>query len=142
MIAEFDEDGVRFRYPADWTVERQEDESSWTVVLQSPDTAFWMLTLDAGLPTLEHVTETALAALRDDYPDLEADECIDSMAGQPALGHDIRFFSFDLTNTCRTRSFYSGRGTVFVLYQFNDLELEKHGPILQAISASLAVDDD
>jgi hypothetical protein len=67
---------------------------------------------------------------------------VDVVAGQPACGHDIRFFSFDLTNTCWTRSFYCGAGTVLLLWQANDLELERIEPVLKAIIASLKVADD
>ena len=77
-----------------------------------------------------------------DYPDLEADSCVDSLAGRPAVGYDIRFFSFDLTNTCWIRSFYSSRGTMVVMCQVNDLELETNEPVLRAICASLEVDDE
>ena len=78
------------------------------------------------------VVEAALDALREEYEDLEADDCVEAVAGQPAVGHDVRFFSLDLTNTCWTRSFYSSRGTVLVLCQANDLELDKHEPVLRA----------
>jgi hypothetical protein len=63
------------------------------------------------------------------------------MAGQPAIGHDIRFTSLDLTNTCWTRSFYAGAGTVLVMCQLNDLDLEAYEQVLRAICASLQVDD-
>src|SRR5262249_13104709 len=109
---------------------------------QSPGTAFLTITLDEEMPSADHMAQTALAALRDVYPELEADDCIDSLAGQPAVGHDIRFFSLDLTNTCWTRSFYCPRGTVLVLCQMNDLELETSEPVLRAICASLEVDDE
>ena len=142
MVEQFENDGIRFRYPESWQLERQETEDGWTVSLQSPDTAFLMLSLNADMPSVEQMSETALAALRAEYPDLEAEDCVDSLAGQPAVGHDIRFISLDLTNTCWTRSFYSARGTVLVLCQINDLEQEKNEPILRAICASLEVDDD
>jgi hypothetical protein len=142
MAAQFDEGGVRFRYPENWRLEREDSDEGWTVSLQSPDTAFLLISLHEDMPSTEDVAETALAALREDYPDLEADESVDTLAGQPAVGHDVRFISLDLTNTCRLRSFYSGRGTVLVLWQANDLELEKNEPILQAICASLEVDDE
>ena len=59
-----------------------------------------------------------------------------------AVGHDIQFFSLDLTNTCWTRSFYSARGTVLVMCQTSDLELEKNEPVLRAICASLEAEQD
>lgn len=141
-MGEFEQDGIGFRYPANWQLQRDETECGWTVSVQSPQTAFFMLTYDEDMPEQELMAETALEALRSEYPELEAEEAFESLAGQPAIGHDIRFFSLDLTNTCWTRTFYSGRGTVLALWQANDLELEEVEPIFQAIRASLHVEED
>jgi hypothetical protein len=141
MVAEFDEAGIRFKYPENWQLEREDNDDGFTLSLQSPDTAFLMLYLREDMPGTDDMAETALQALREEYPDLESDDCVDSLAGQPAVGHDIRFISFDLTNTCWTRSFYSSRGTVLVLCQLNDLEMATNEPVLRAICASLEVDD-
>jgi hypothetical protein len=142
MVAQFEDGGVRFKYPENWTVEREENENGWTVSVQSPDTAFLLLTLREDMPTTDQLAESALAALREEYPDLESEERVDSVAGQPAIGHDMQFFSLDLTNTCWTRSFYSARGTFLLLCQFNDLEQEKNEPVLRAICASLELEED
>jgi hypothetical protein len=142
MIATYDQEGVRFRYPENWEIEREESEEGWSVLVQSPDTAFLLLSMREDMPTTDEMVQTALEALKEDYPDLEADDCVDSVAGQPAIGHDIRFFSFDLTNTAWTRSFYSERGTLLVLCQVNDLEHDTNEPVLRAICASLEVDND
>jgi len=142
MVAVFEDAGIRLKYPENWRLEREENEAGWTVTLQSPDTAFLMLCLREDMPSTDQLVETTLEALREEYPDLEADDCVDSVAGQPAVGHDIRFFSFDLTNTCWTRSFYSAQGTFLLLCQYNDLETEKNEPVLRAICASLEVEDE
>ena len=142
MVARFEEAGVRFKYPENWRLEREENESGWTVSVHSPETAFLMLCLREDMPRTDEMAETALEALREEYPDLEAEDCVDSLAGQPAIGHDIRFFSFDLTNTCWTRSFYSTQGTVLLLCQFNDLETDRNEPVLRAICASLEVENE
>jgi hypothetical protein len=140
MSVRFDDGGIRFHYPENWRLEREENETGWTVSLQSPGTAFMMVCLREDMPTPAQLADAALDALRDDYPSLEADDCVDNLAGQPAIGHDIRFISLDLTNTCWTRSFYTSEGTVLVLCQANDLELEEHEPVLRAICKSLEVD--
>jgi len=142
MAARFDDGGIRFQYPENWRLEREENDTGWTISLQSPGTAFMMVCLREDMPTPDQVAEAALDALREDYPELEADDCVDNLAGQPAIGHDIRFISLDLTNTCWTRSFYSSEGTVLVLCQANDLELEEHEPVLRAICKSLEVDEE
>src|SRR5262245_11957687 len=142
MPERFEHNGIRFQYPENWRLEREESPKRWTVMLQSPDTAFFLLSVDESGLSTEEMTEAVLEALREVYPDLEWDECVDSLAGQPAVGHDIRFTSLDLTNTCWTRSFYCSDGTVLVMCQLNDLELEAHEPVLRAICASLSLEDE
>jgi hypothetical protein len=142
MVETFEDEGIRFRYPENWRLEREDTDTGWTVVVQSPETAFAMISLNEESPSVENMAETALAAMREDYPDLDADACVDSVAGRPAVGHDIRFFSLDLTNTCWIRSFYCSRGTMVVMCQVNDLELGTNEPVLRAICASLEVDDE
>src|ERR1700730_16641774 len=112
MVAQYEEAGIRFKYPENWRLEREDNDSGWTITVQRPETAWLMLCLREDMPRTDELAETALEALREEYPDLEADDCVDSLAGQPAIGHDIRFFSFYLTNTRWTRSFYNSRGTV------------------------------
>ena len=139
---QFHKDGIRFQYPDNWVLSREDADGGWTVSVQSPDTAFFLLTLDEAMPDGEEVAQTVLDALKADYPDLEAEDAVDSLAGQPAVGHNLTFFSLDLTNTSVTRAFYAQAGTVLVMWQTNDLELEQWEPIFHAIRASLRVDDE
>jgi hypothetical protein len=46
--ATFEESGVRFQYPDNWKLEREDNEEGWTVLVQSPDTAFLMVCLARG----------------------------------------------------------------------------------------------
>ena len=142
MAAQFLEDGIGFQYPENWDLQREVNDNGWTVTVQSLATAFFMLTYDADMPETELMAATALEAMREEYPELEADDAVESLAGQPAVGHDIQFFSLDLTNTCWARSFYAAGGTLLALWQANDLELDQVEPILRAIIASLSVDED
>lgn len=142
MSAVFTDEGICFQYPENWLLEREDTEDGWTVAVQSPATAFLLLSMRTDLPSIEEMANTALEALRDDYPELEAEECTESFAGLPAVGHDIRFFKFDLTNTCWTRSFYTPQGTVLVFCQTSDLEPEKNELVLRAICASMKVEDE
>ena len=141
MVSQFDDGGLRFRYPASWKLEREETAEGWTVSLQSPDTAFLLISVREDMPTVEDLAQSVVEAFQQEYASVEVDDCVDLIAGQPAVGHEIHFFSFDLTNTCWTRCFYSGAGTVLVMCQANDLELEQHEPVMKAICASLEVED-
>lgn len=137
MPSQFHENGVTFRYPENWTLERDENESGWTVAVQSPDTAFLIMTFDAEAPDIARMADSALDTLRAEYPALEAEPKVESIAGQPAVGFDVRFFSFDLTNTAGIRSFRAEEGTVLVLWQFNDLEQDRNEPVFKAICKSI-----
>lgn len=141
MLGQFDEAGIRFRYPATWQLEREESEEGWSITLQSPGTAFLLLCVREDAPNPQELAESALEAFREEYKELEVEECLQQIAGQAAIGHEIHFFSFDLTNTCWTRSFYSGAGTVLLMFQSNDLELEAYEPLAKAICASLEVEE-
>jgi hypothetical protein len=142
MSERFKQDGISFACPPNWRLEREDNDGGWTVVLQSPGTAFLTITYDGNMPLTEQMAETALQAMQSEYPELEAEPNIETVAGQMAVGHDMQFFSFDLTNTCWTRSLYAGGGTVLVLCQSNDLELEEYEPVLRAVCASLRVEEE
>jgi hypothetical protein len=142
MAAHFEDGGIRFRYPENWKLEREENEAGWTVSVQSPDTAFIMICFRDDEATPDEMAIAALDALKEEYPELESEASVDSVGGQPATGYDVRFFSLDLSNTCFLRSFYSSEGTVLVLWQANDLELERIEPVLRAICTSFEVNED
>ena len=139
MTQQYQGDGVSLRYPDDWKLDREESADGWTLLLQSPGTAFLTLTCDQSGATREEIAAAALEALQADYPALEAQPQVDTLAGQMAVGHDMQFFSLDLTNTCWTRGIYSADGVLLLLCQTNDLELERYEPVLRAICASLTV---
>ncbi len=137
MVARFEADGLAFRYPENWSLERDEQEAGWSVTVQSPETAFLIVTFDTESPDISVVADAALETLRAEYPDLEADLAVESIAKQPAVGHDVRFFSFDLTNTAGIRAFLAENGTVLILWQYTDLEHDRSEPVLRAIRASI-----
>jgi len=139
MPARFDENGIRFQYPENWEMDRQETDGGWTVSVQSPGTAFFMVSFDGDMPEPQAMADTAQEALRSEYPALESEEASERLAGRAAVGHNVRFFSLDLTNTVWLRSFSCDEGTVLVMWETNDLELDRIGPVLEAMCVSLQV---
>ena len=126
MASRFEREGVSFQYPGTWRLEREEVEGGWSVVrCKVRGRRFLTLTFDEGMPEVEEMADAALAALREVYPDLEADDRVEPFAGQMAVGHDITFISLDLTNTLLDGSFYSDTGTLLLLCQLiSDFDLE------------------
>jgi hypothetical protein len=141
MAKTFDVSGISFQYPDDWSLEQEDTEAGWTASLYSPDTAFMLLSLREDCDDPAQLADETLGALREDYPDLESESCIDTLAGQPAVGHEIHFFSLDLTATCRTRCVLGPTGALLVLCQSGDLDLEAHEPIFDAVCKSIRFED-
>ena len=141
MPESFERDGLRFQYPTGWEIELEEEGESWTISLQGPGTAFLVLTFVPDIDDPGELVDAAVAGLREDYPDLEAEDAVENLAGQPALGADVRFVHFDLTKKCWIRSVPTGSGAVLVMAQCTDEELEDQGVTLNSIMASLTVDE-
>jgi hypothetical protein len=141
MVKQFEREGVRFQYPDNWTVETEDTDDGWNVSLQSPETAFFLLSAYPDEDDPSHVADRTLAAMREDYPQLEAEAVMDTIGGQPAIGHDMEFFAFDLTNSCWTRCLQGPDGCLLVLCQCTDQELDSQGAVLRAVSASLQIDE-
>lgn len=139
MAITYSRSGLSFQYPEDWQLEEETDEQVWTVTLQSTGTGFLLVQHDGSSPTVEQMVDSTMDALRAEYPDLEEEEKLESLAGQPAFGHNVNFFSMDLTCSCWTRSFFTHEGTALLVFQAADFELETMEPVFQAICASLTL---
>jgi hypothetical protein len=142
MVSTFDRSGVRFKYPTNWALDVEPDGDGWTAHVQSPTTAFLMVTLRPELDTPETLAEEALTAVGEDYKELDAQEVIESFAGRPAVGHDIDFLTLDTPITCKTRSIDTPTGPMLVLCQFGAFEREAVEPVFQAIWASFEIEAD
>jgi len=141
MSDTFERDGVRFRYPPAWQLEAEDEGEGWTASLQGPGTAFLVVSYCPGIEDPGELVDTAVEGLRADYPNLEAVDAVDTLAGQPALGADVNFVHFDLTNTCWVRAVPAAEGAILVLAQCTDEELDDQGSALRDIMASLTVDE-
>ncbi|HET6575986.1 MAG TPA: hypothetical protein VFG68_20465 [Fimbriiglobus sp.] len=141
MVQTFERSGIRFQYPANWRIEAEDVGDGWTVTLQSQETAFALVSLRPDADSAAQVADEALAALRAEYPDLDAEPVLDDLAGQPAVGHDIDFLTLDTAILCRTRCIETAAGPLLVMGQTSEYDREQNEPVLRAICASLQLED-
>ena len=143
MAAVFERSGVKFQFPENWAVETEDSDSGgWTVAVQSPVTAFVVVSLRTDGQTATEVADEALAALKAEYADAEAEPVVESLAGRPALGHDIDFLTLDTTTSCWTRCVDTADGPLLVLCQVSDFDRAINEPVLNAITTSLEIVDE
>jgi len=140
VIATFDRSGIRFRYPKNWTLAIEpapDDESGWTATIESPATAFVVLSLrpDAESPAI--LVDEALAELVSEYPDLEQLPQVISVGGLPALGFDVDFVTVDTTVECRILGVESPAGPLLILTQVGDFDRSPNAEVLDAVLVSM-----
>jgi len=138
----FDRDGISFRYPANWRVEAEEGEGGWTVTVTSPDTAFAVVSLRPDARDAADLADQTFDAIKSEYKELDADNAVQTIAGQVAIGHDIDFMTVDTATECRTRCLNTLAGPLLIMCQTSEYDRERNDPVLRAIVASLAVEEE
>ncbi|MEO6810291.1 MAG: hypothetical protein ABI353_14340 [Isosphaeraceae bacterium] len=134
----YEDNGIRFEYPADWEPELTDGGPRTTVAVQSPEgLAFALVTLDETCPPPAELADEALEAMSEEYPDLEATPATEVIGGHRAVGHDLGFFSLDVFTSCAIRCFRTPRRTVLVFVQWSDLEGDDLAAQLVALRGSL-----
>jgi hypothetical protein len=134
----FDRDGISFRYPANWLVEVAEsEEGGWNVTMQSPDTAFVMVSLQPEANDPADLSDQTLAAMRAEYKEMDAENVTETVAGRVAIGFDADFLTVDTPTTCRVRCLDTFAGPLLVLCQVSEFDRAQHDPALRAIVASI-----
>ncbi len=137
----FTRDGVSFAYPVDWKLDLDDGGSGWTVTLDSPGTAFAVVSLRPDADGAGPVAAETLATLRAEYPGLDIEEVTDTLAGSPAVGHDLDVITLDSTASIWTRAADTTAGPLLVLLQVSDFDRERFEPALRAVLASVAIEE-
>ena len=138
----FDRDGISFRYPANWRVDAEEGEGGWTITITSPQTAFAVISLRPDARDPADLADQTFDAIKSEYKELDADNAVQTIAGQVAIGHDIDFMTLDTSSACRTRCLETPAGPLLVLCQASEFDKVQYDPVLRAIVASLKIDED
>ncbi len=137
MDQQYTGEQVNFRYPADWQLLEEDRSGEKSLTLTGPGTVFWSLTLLPQRLDPGDVLQAALAAFREDYPELDiygSPSVEDKAAEQTA---EVGFMCLELTNSAFLKSFRTEELTALVLYQATDSELEQFREELEAITRSL-----
>jgi hypothetical protein len=143
VIQTYSRSSVSFRYPANWAVDAEDAaDGGWTVTLQSRQTAFLLVSLRADAEDPAQVADEALEALKAEYKELDAENAVETLAGQVAIGHNIDFLTVDTPITCWTRCLTTPEGPLLVMGQTSEYDREANEPILRAVCASLKIDEE
>jgi len=135
----YEDHGVRFEYPSDWELDVTDDGEVTTVDVQHPSgIAFLLVRIDESCPDPALVADSALEAMREEYPDLDAVPVMEALDEHRATGYDVEFFSLDISNAASIRCFHTPRRTVLVFGQWSDIGEENLPELVDGMLRSLA----
>ena len=140
MTASYQKHGIQFLYPENWILEEQDGDHQETVSVQSPNTAFWSITIDYNGTSPDSLLTNTLSVLQEEYSTLDTTPVEENIGDRKAVGQNIAFFCMDLTNTAHIRVFQVGQVTLLILYQASDLEWPTTAAVFEAITLSLHCD--
>lgn len=138
MTARYDRSGIRFQYPENWKiVDEQFDGFPRSVCVQAPSGAFWSLDIHPFSVRSEDILREMVAAITDDYDDVESELVEEVIEEFEAIGADLFFSCLDFVIKARLRSFKSGHATYVMLYQAEDRDFDQFEPVFRAMTHSL-----
>ncbi len=138
MPAVYQQFGVRFLYPENWSVlDEETDQWPRTVTLQSQETGFWTLQVYPPDQDAKAAVLAVIESIREVYPDLEVLPAKETIADAQAKGVDIAFFYLDRLVEAKIRCVKTASAVILWHYQAESRELDKVEPVFQAIATSL-----
>lgn len=138
MTATYERSGLNFLYPENWVLaEDVMDQIPRTIMLQSPTGAFWSVDIHPFSVDIDHLLRETLAAMKEEYPELEAVDAEEEVGDTMAQGHDLFFYCLDFVVAANVRALRVGHATYLLTYQAEDRDFEKLGPVFRAITTSL-----
>lgn len=138
MPAHFDQPGLHFVYPDNWRVEPAEETGALSSVsVLAPGTAYWTVSIYPPESSPSNLVDVAIAAMREEYPEIEVENVLEPYAGREMGGCDMRFHYLDLTNTASVRWFREQNRVYVLVWQAEDREYDALSPVFEAMTVSL-----
>ena len=138
MPAVYENFGVRFLYPENWSI-TDEDDEGWPrgLTVQSQETGFWSLHVYPPQQKLKPVIDELVGAISADFGEVEVLPAKETFGDTDTTGVDLAFFYLDLLVEAKIRCVKTPSATLVWLYQAESREFEAMEPVFQAIAVSM-----
>lgn len=138
MAALLEKFGLRLPYPENWEVDDSPDPM-WpeSVSIQTPEAAFWSLSIHPPSADLKQLAETVLDAMRREYDDVEVETVRETLADTPVQGFNLRFYCLDLLVQAQLRAFSTASQSYVVLCQGEDREFDRQAAVFAAMTQAV-----
>lgn len=137
MPANYQNLGVEFLYPENWTL-TDEQATGWprSMSLQMPDGGFFVLQIHPASSPFE-LAEEVLKTMKEEYASVEAEPASELLEGHELVGFDLHFYYLDLIIAARVRAVLLADQTYVWFFQAEDQEFDRLTPVFLAIETGL-----
>lgn len=136
MPGTFEDFGLRFLYPDNWTVGgREEDARCKGVTLDLPAGGFFSVTRYFDQSEPESLLDEIAAAMKVEYPEIETDPI--GVSDEDDFFVESRFYYLDLLVISRATAIESGDDIIVVQSQAESREFDASEKVFHAIIRSL-----
>jgi hypothetical protein len=138
MAAVLEKFGLRLPYPENWEVDDSPDPL-WpeSVSIQTPEGAFWSLSIHPPTSDLKRLVSVVLDTLRHEYDDVEVETVSETVADTRLQGFNLRFYCLDLLVQAQLRAFSAAGRSYVVLCQGEDREFDRQAAVFAAITRAI-----
>jgi hypothetical protein len=138
MAALLEKFGLRLPYPENWEVDDSPDPM-WpeSISIQTPEGAFWSLSIHPLDSDLKRLVETVLDTMRHEYEDVEVEMVRETLADTSLQGFNLRFYCLDLLVQAQLRAFTTAGRSYVVLCQGEDREFERQARVFAALTQAV-----
>ena len=133
----FNQFGLAFDYPENWSVDTDDAAGSRAAVtVYSPEGAFWSVSAHAVGSEPALLSAAVVQQMKQEYQDLDSEPAHDSVAGHSLPGFDLNFYCLDLTNTAAVRTLATPNAIYLFFCQAEDRDWDRTSPVFAAMTAS------
>lgn len=137
MLANFEQVGVRFQYPENWTLDSQTAEHGGReVTVLSPGGSYWSVAVYDLKTQPQAIIDSVVVAMKKEYEELDHYPLDDLIAGRDDTAVEMNFYYMDLTSTAIARVYEGIWANYLVIYQAEDREFKQYEQVFRAMTTS------
>ena len=138
MPQKFEKSTITFQYPDNWTLDEEIGRSGHrSVTVSSPGGAFWSVAVLPRSADPKMIAEAVVEAMKEEYPDTEAYNAVETILDRELIGYDLNFSCMDLTNSARIRCVKMDKNNYTIFCQGEDRDFETVQLVFLAMTTSL-----
>jgi hypothetical protein len=139
-MSTYESHGIEFDFPDDWQLTEAADESHVAISIESPGSAFWMLSIIQGRPSADDVVASALESLQEEHEECDVYDSTNQICMLPTAAFDVDFECAEMINRASIMACETDRVTLFVMHQCPQTEEADFKRDLLSITDSLMWD--